>query len=445
MAGFPFAGRRDTSRFHRAGYHSGVTAPRPADAPRALIIGGGAAGFFAAIACAESNPDVRVTLLERGAQPLAKVRVSGGGRCNVTHDLMDPAQFVRGYPRGAQALRGPLSRFGAAQTVAWFERRGVVLKTERDGRMFPTTDSSETIVTCLLEAAEAAGVEIRLRSAVRSLTPSQGRFTVVLKGGETLSAERVLLATGSNPQVYSWAEALGHTLTPPVPSLFTFNVTDARLAGLAGVSVPQARVALGGTKLEQRGPLLVTHWGLSGPAVLKLSAWGARELAERDYQATLLVNWLSDTHPEAVRERLRALKAREARKGVTSANPFGLPARLWTSLVGAVGVASKRWADVSKAELNALVDELTRGRFEISGKGVFKEEFVTCGGVALKEVNFKTMESRRCPGLHFAGELLDIDGVTGGFNFQNAWATGYLAGQAMAAALSAPELVARGR
>lgn len=390
-----------------------------------------------------------MTLLERSAQPLAKVRVSGGGRCNVTHDLMDPAQFVGGYPRGARALRGPLSRFGAAETVAWFEGRGVTLKTERDGRMFPTTDSSETIVTCLLDAAEAAGVKIRLKSAVRALTPSQGRFTVALKGGETLSAERVLLATGSNPQVYDWLGALGHTLTPPVPSLFTFNVADARLAGLAGVAVPLASVALGGTKLEQRGPLLVTHWGLSGPVVLKLSAWGARDLAERDYHATLLVNWLPDTHLEAVRERLRALKAREARKGVAGGNPFGLPARLWASLVGALGLEAKRWADVSKTELNALVDELTRGRFEISGKGVFKDEFVTCGGVALDEVNFKTMASRRCPGLYVAGELLDIDGVTGGFNFQNAWTTGYLAGQALAASsgpvLSAPEPAARGR
>lgn len=415
-----------------------MTAPRPADAPRALIIGGGAAGFFAAIACAEANPDVRVTLLERGAQPLAKVRVSGGGRCNVTHDLMDPAQFVGGYPRGARALRGPLSRFGAAETVAWFGRRGVELKTERDGRMFPTTDSSETIVGCLLEAAATAGVELRLKSAVRALTPSPGRFAVALKGGEVLSPERVLLATGSNPQVYGWLEALGHTLAPPVPSLFTFNVADARLTGLAGVSVAQASVALEGTKLEQRGPLLVTHWGLSGPAVLKLSAWGARDLAERGYHATLVVNWLPDAHPEAVRERLRVLKAREARRGVTSANPFGLPGRLWTALVGALGLEAKRWADVSKAELSALVAELTCGRFAVSGKGVFKDEFVTCGGVALDEVNFKTMESRRCPGLYVAGELLDIDGVTGGFNFQNAWTTGYLAGRAMAAAARKP-------
>jgi len=410
--------------------------------PHVLIVGGGAAGFFAAITCAEENPGVRVTLLERSAQPLAKVRVSGGGRCNVTHDQPDPALLVQNYPRGARALRGPLSRFGPRETVAWFAARGVALKTEADGRMFPVTNSSETVVTCLLDAAAAAGVDVRTRSAVRSLRAAQGRFTVALKDGDALTADQLLLATGGSPQAYAWAAALGHTVEAPVPSLFTFNVADARLAGLAGISVPQVRLSLGGTKLEQRGPLLVTHWGLSGPAVLKLSAWGARELYARDYHAGLLVDWLPDLHPEGLREHLRAFKGAEARKSISGGNPFGLPQRLWGALAGACGLAGKRWADLSKGDLNTLVDELKRGRFAVSGKGVFKEEFVTCGGVRLGEVNFKTMASRVCPGLFFAGEVLDIDGVTGGFNFQNAWTTGYLAGRALAAV---PEAVPAGR
>ncbi len=396
-----------------------------------LVIGGGAAGFFAAIHCAEANPGVRVTLLERSAQPLAKVRISGGGRCNVTHDLPDPAQFVTNYPRGSRALRGPLSRFGAPETVAWFAARGVHLKTEADGRMFPESNTSETVVNCLLEAARSAGVELRTGAAVRSLTVSQDRFTATLKGGETLTAERVLLATGSNTQVYSWLTALGHEITPPVPSLFTFKVDDPRLAGLAGVSVPDAEVTLADTTLTQRGPLLVTHWGLSGPAVLKLSAWGARELHGYDYRVPLRVNWLPELHSEIVKEKLRDCKDAEPRKTVAGHPLFGLPGRLWASLAQAAGLA-ERWADVSKAQLGWLAEELQRGRFEVSGKGVFKEEFVTCGGVSLNEVNFRTMESRVCPGLYFAGELLDIDGVTGGFNFQNAWATGYLAGRALA-------------
>lgn len=401
--------------------------------PHALIIGGGAAGFFAAITCAESNPEVQVTLLERSSQPLAKVRVSGGGRCNVTHDQPEVALLVQNYPRGARALRGPFSRFGPLETVAWFAARGVELKTEADGRMFPVSDSSETIVRCLLDAARAAGVTVRTGSAVRSLSVSQGRFTATLKGGETLRAERLLLATGSNPQGYSWAEALGHEVVPPVPSLFTFNITNPRLAGLAGISVPQACLRLEGTKVAQHGPLLVTHWGLSGPAVLKLSAWGARELYEREYRAGLLVDWLPELHPEGMRRALQDFKAASPRKTVSGHHPFGLPQRLWGALAAAVGLAEKRWADLSKGELSALADELKEGRFEIVGKGVFKEEFVTCGGVVLNGVNFRTMESRVCPGLYFAGELLDIDGVTGGFNFQNAWATGYLAGRALAA------------
>ena len=422
---------------------------KAATRPHVLVVGGGAAGFFAAITLAEAQPGARVTVLERGAQPLAKVRVSGGGRCNVTHDEPDPAEFVTNYPRGSRALRGPLSRFGALQTAAWFESRGVNLKTEADGRMFPVSNTSETVVSCLLNAAQRAGVELRTGAAVRSLNAAPERFTAcftaTLKSGETLEADYVLLATGSNPQVHRWVTELGHEVAPPVPSLFTFELDDPRLEGLAGVSVPDAEVTLvetaltkkplTKTALTQRGPLLVTHWGLSGPAVLKLSAWGARELHGQSYHAQLRVNWLPELHVEAVREQLHAYKVAEPRKTVVSHPLFGLPGRLWAALASAAELA-ERWADVSKAQLERLISELQQGRFEITGKGVFKDEFVTCGGVNLNEVNFQTMESRVCPGLYFAGELLDIDGVTGGFNFQNAWATGYLAGQALAEASS---------
>lgn len=404
--------------------------------PHVLVVGGGAAGFFAAITLAETNPDVRVTILERSAEPLGKVRISGGGRCNVTHDEPDPAVFAGSYPRGSRALRGPLTRFGAADTVAWFAARGVSLKTEPDGRMFPVSNSSETVVNCLLNAARAAGVVLRTRCAVRSLRTSDGRFEADL-GGETLTADRVLLATGSNPQVYTWAAALGHEVAAPVPSLFTFKIDDPRLTGLAGVSVPDAEVTLTGAPkaakgLTQRGPLLVTHWGLSGPAVLKLSAWGARDLHEQSYRAELRVNWLPDLHLEVLKVRLLEQKTAEPRKQVAAHAAFGLPGRLWAALTTAAGVGEKRWADLSKRELEGLAGELGRGRFAVSGKGVFKDEFVTCGGVKLTEVDFRTLESRRLPGLYFAGELLDIDGVTGGFNFQSAWATGFLAGRALA-------------
>ena len=401
--------------------------------PNIVVIGGGAAGFFAAVTCAEANPQAHVTLLERSGQLLSKVRISGGGRCNVTHSLFDPASLVENYPRGGRALRGPLTRFGPRDTVAWFAARGVELVAEGDGRMFPVSNSSETIVDCLLEAAKTAGVEIRTKAAVTSIEKTEEGFKIELATGEPLQCERLLLATGNNAKAYAWAQALGHSVEPPAPSLFTFNVSDPRLEGLAGISVPHARVRLEGTKLEQRGPLLITHWGLSGPAVLKLSAWGARELQARNYRTPLLVNWLGDVQPEEVKRTLTSFKEAEARKTVVANSPVAVPQRLWRSLVQAAGILeSKRWADVSKLELTRLADELSRGCYQITGKGVFKEEFVTCGGVSLNEVNFKTMESRLCPGLYFAGEVLDIDGVTGGFNFQSAWATGWLAGRAMA-------------
>ena len=396
-----------------------------------VVIGGGPAGFFAAITCAEADPRARVVILEKTPHVLAKVRISGGGRCNVTHACFDPAELVQHYPRGGLALRGPFTRFQPRDTMAWFEQRGVRLKTEADGRVFPITDRSETIVNCLIDAARAAGVDIRAGVHIRSVRKPD-RFLIDLKDAETLSADRVLLATGSHPHGYEWAAALGHTIEPPVPSLFTFAVDDARLKDLPGVSVAKAAIKINGTRLAQTGPILITHWGLSGPAVLRLSAWAARELAQRHYRAEVSINWLPDLNAEQLRRQLDAIKAELARQMVGTSSPLGLPARLWKRLVGAVGIGDdQRWTAVSKRQLADLANELSRGTFVITGRGAFKEEFVTCGGVRLDEVGFKTMESRRCAGLYLAGEILDIDGVTGGFNFQSAWTTGWLAGQAI--------------
>lgn len=360
----------------------------------------------------------------------------------MTHACFDPAQLVQAYPRGSKALRGALTRFQPKDTIAWFESRGVKLKTEADGRMFPTTDRSETVIECLVKAAATAGVRIRTGMPAKLVTQQPGDgatsgFAITLRNGEILECDRLLLATGSNPLGYRWAKALGHAIEPPVPSLFTFNIPDPRLQGLAGVSVPEASLRLpeaGKSLKAQSGPLLVTHWGISGPAVLKLSAWGARFLHERHYQTALQINWLPQYNPESLRQVLLESKAEMPRRAIASHCPLPLPKRLWQSLTNNVGIAEGvRWAELPKKALNQLIQELIQGQYLIQGKGVFKEEFVTCGGVRLKEVNFKTMESRLVLGLYFAGEILDIDGVTGGFNFQSAWTTGWLAGQAMGA------------
>ncbi len=401
---------------------------------RVVVIGGGAAGFFGAVACAKSHPHTQVTLLEASRQPLAKVRVSGGGRCNVTHACFDPMGLVQNYPRGEKALRGAFSRFQATDTVQWFASYGVKLKTEADGRMFPTTDSSETIIECLTKAAHFAGVEILTGKTVVSVVKQTAGFEIELKTGEKLQCDRVLLATGSNPLGYQIVQALGHTIEPPVPSLFTFNILDKHLKELAGISVNPVQLRLSADKktLEQTAPLLITHWGLSGPAVLKLSAWGARVLHDCKYQATLLITWQPQYGKEELRSQLLQVKTENPKKAIALHRGMDLPHRLWQYLVARAGIGSEqRWAEISNKSLNQLIQELTQGAYQIRGKGAFKEEFVTCGGVTLKQVNFKTMESRITPGLHFAGEILDIDGVTGGFNFQSAWTTAWIAGQSI--------------
>ena len=396
-----------------------------------VIAGGGPAGFFAAIRCAELNPGLRVLILERARQSLGKVLISGGGRCNVTHACFEPAKLVTYYPRGAAELRGAFTRFQPEDTVTWFEERGVKLKTEADGRMFPVTDSSETIANCLRESARRAGVVVRTGMSLKAAEKrSDNRFRLaVQQGGEIfhLQARKLLIATGSDSKTREIVKSLRHTIETPVPSLFTFNIKDKRIEGLAGISVESVTLKM--DSVIQSGPLLVTHWGLSGPAVLRVSAWGARLLHEKNYQAKLIINWLGTYTLEKALEVLQRHKDwhGNARKKVNVEPAFTqLPLRLWKQLTQFLG--EKNWADVSKAELRNLATELTTGEFQIEGKGQFKEEFVTCGGVKRNEVDFKTMQSRIVEDLYFAGEVLDMDGLTGGFNFQSAWTTGWLAG-----------------
>ena len=393
-----------------------------------IVVGGGAAGCFAAIAAAERG--ATVTVLEKTARCLEKVRISGGGRCNVTHACFETREFVTRYPRGNKALLSPFQQFSAKDTVEWFLARGVKLKTEGDGRMFPVTDSSETIVACLTDAARKAGVTFRLNCPVESaVKTADGRFELVA-GGEKLLCDRLLLATGGCRAAVAGqlAVSLGHTVEPPVPSLFTFQIESAWLRSLAGVAV-EAEVTVPGTKLRERGPVLVTHWGLSGPAVLRLSAWGARALQGMNYQFPLAVNWLPERTAEQILNEFQARRLSAGAKLLVNVPVAPLTARLWEQLVLAAGLPREaRWAALSRPQAQALLAQLTRSEFAVTGKSLNKDEFVTCGGVRLDEVNFKRMESKVCPGLFFAGELLDIDGVTGGFNFQAAWTTGWIAG-----------------
>ena len=404
-----------------------------------MIAGGGAAGVFAAIACAEAcaatGQPAEVVVLERGNDFLTKVRLSGGGRCNVTHACWEPRALAAFYPRGGRALIGPLQRFGPAETVEWFKARGVPLKTECDGRMFPVTDSSQTVMDCFLRSARAAGVALTTRCGVEAAARLPGGgFALTLSDGRALVCDRLLLATGgSNGGAGRLAESLGHTLEPPVPSLFTFRVETPWLRALAGVSMEGVEVCVPGTRLRERGPVLATHWGLSGPAILRLSAWGARTLHESGYRFPLQIHWLPQFTHEALAAELQARGVSQPAGLVVKTPVRPIPTRLWEQLVLAAGIAPEtRWGAFPRAALQRLLAQLTRTEFQVTGKSTHKAEFVTCGGVRLGEVDFKTMQSRIAPGLHCAGELLDIDGLTGGFNFQAAWTTGWIAGQAMA-------------
>lgn len=402
---------------------------------RVAVVGGGAAGFFTAIACAQADPTKEVVLLEAGRYLLTKVRVSGGGRCNVTHACFDPRELSTRYPRGGRALIAPFHRFQPRDTIEWFAARGVRLKTEPDGRMFPVTDTSSTIVDCLLREAEKSGVEVRTSAGVEAADPTREGFRLTLAGGETLDCARLGVTTGGfrSPAAARWIEALGHAIEPPVPSLFTFHVDAPWLRELSGVAA-EVEASVPGTKLRERGPLLATHWGASGPAILRLSAWGARELHGRDYRFPLRVNWLPGRHAEDVLAELRGRRDSQPGKSVINSPIAPLPARLWEALAREAGIGPDvRWTTLTREGAVRLAEQLTRTEFAVAGKSLNKDEFVTCGGVRLREVGFKTMESRVRPGLFFAGEVLDIDGVTGGFNFQAAWTTGWIAGHAMAA------------
>jgi len=398
-----------------------------------IVVGGGAAGFFAAITCAE-NSGKSVLILEKTSQLLQKVKISGGGRCNVTHRCFEPRELSTNYPRGQKSLIGPFHRFGAADTVEWFTSRGVTLKTEADGRMFPDTDSSQTIIDTLLGAADAAGVSVHTSEGVTSVVENEEHFELLTDTGSSYTAASVLIATGGTRLTAGarLAASLGHELQPPTPSLFTFKVEDPRIDGLAGLSVSPAEVSIQQSRLASCGPVLITHWGLSGPGILKISAWGARELAGRDYRFDISVNWLPDADPAAVvAEKRRS----EAKRQLSSSSPFAsIPKRLWLRFLAAADVPdTTTWAQLSKAQTTRLLDQLATSTFAVNGKSTNKDEFVTCGGISLKEINFQTMESKLVHGLFFAGEVIDVDGVTGGFNFQNAWTNGFHAGSAIAA------------
>ena len=384
-----------------------------------IVIGGGAAGVFAALSAKAVNPAAKVALLEKSAVLLAKVRISGGGRRNVTHLCFDPAKLVQNYPRGGKELRGPFHKFQPKDTIQWFESRGTALKAESDGRVFPITDTSETIINILLNEAKVLNLEILMRQRIEKIEKTDQGFQV-----GPYATSKLLLATGSSTDGYTWAAHLGHTILKPVPSLFTFNIPTSPLKELSGISLNPVELSIVGSLFIQKGPLLITHFGFSGPAALKLSAWGARILSENKYEVPLSVNWLPDETVSQTFETFLQLKKTAPNKTLLAENPFKLPKNLWKILLN----DERRLNDISQKDLQILAQKLHADTYQVDGKTTHKEEFVTCGGVILNEVQFKTMESKICPGLYFAGEILDIDGVTGGFNFQAAWTTGFIAG-----------------
>ena len=398
-----------------------------------ILVGGGAAGFFTAINIAEKKPKLKIAILERGKSVLEKVRISGGGRCNVTHAEFVPKELAKNYPRGEKELIGPFHQFCSGDTIEWFANHGVELKIEDDGRIFPTTDSSQTIIDCFLQAVQQLKIEVLTSQSVQSIFQGNDYWKVETNHN-TYSCQKLIMTTGSNPKVWEMLQNIGHTIVPPVPSLFTFNIKDARIKDLMGISAV-ATVKVKGTKLEASGPTLITHWGMSGPGILRLSAWGANLLAAKNYQFTIQVNWLNDATLEETVEILKELKAIHSKKIISKKSPFDFPNRLWESLVHAAGIGTfstsndsqdVKWGDVSNKQLMALASQLTNGEFQVNGKSTFKEEFVTAGGIDLKEINFKTMESKLLPNLYFAGEIVNIDAITGGFNFQNAWTSGFI-------------------
>jgi predicted Rossmann fold flavoprotein len=407
-----------------------------------IVIGGGAAGFFCAINAARMNPHVKVTLLEKTSKLLSKVKISGGGRCNVTHACFDIAEMSKRYPRGSNFVKKAFHQFSATDTIKWFEERGVKLKAEADGRMFPVSNSSQTIVDCLLDEANKYNVAILLNAEVKKINVRQSVFNILLSNNKEIQTAFVCIAGGGYPKssMFQWLTELGHTIENPVPSLFTFNLATAQagkpghpITELMGVSVENSRVKIAGSTLVSEGPLLITHWGFSGPAILKLSAWGARELAHMNYDFKILVNWVPGFNEQQLIEKFQILRFKIAAQKLVNKNPFGLPNRLWEYLLLESGINQEiRWADLSSKDGNRLIRNLCNGEFAIKGKTTFKEEFVTAGGIRLNEIDHNTMMSKKIRNLFFAGEVMDVDGVTGGFNFQHAWTSGFIAGKTVA-------------
>jgi len=395
-----------------------------------IIVGGGAAGFFTAINAAENNPGLKILILERGKEVLSKVRVSGGGRCNVTHAEFIPAELVKKYPRGEKELRGPFHKFMTGDTIGWFEERGIELKTEEDGRMFPVTDSSQTIIDCFTRECKRLNIEVQKGHSLKNFKRLDDHWSLETNSGSFLTSN-LMLATGSNSKIWNLLERMGHTIVAAVPSLFTFNIKDKRIEDLAGIA-SDAEVKILNENLESSGPLLITHWGMSGPAILKLSAWGARELNDLNYNFEISVNWLPGYSENEILEVLKEMKFSNSKQLVAKRAQFELPKRLWQSIVSASKIKPvTKWADLNKEQLIQLSIQLTSAVYKVEGKSTFKEEFVTAGGVDLKEVDFKTFESKLHKNLYFAGEILNIDAITGGFNFHNACTGGYLAAKAM--------------
>jgi len=402
---------------------------------RLIVIGGGAAGFFCAVNAARMNPLLKVTIIEKSNKLLAKVKVSGGGRCNVTHACFDIVEMSKRYPRGQHFVKKAFYLFFSTDTINWFEERGVKLKAEDDGRMFPTTDSSQTIIDCLFKEANKYGVNILMNREVKTINAQRSIFNIQCSSGENFEADFICIASGGYPKIsmFDWLKELGHTIEEPVPSLFTFNLPNHPITKLMGVSVENAKVKIQNSKLEEDGPLLITHWGLSGPAVLRLSAWGARELGVMSYEFRVIVNWLVEFNEQSLKERFQELRNTNASQKIINKNSFGLPARLWEFLAEQSGIKNEwRWADLPSTEQNKFIKNLCSYECGVKGKTTFKEEFVTAGGIKLNEVDANTMMSKRVPNLFFAGEVLDVDGITGGFNFQHAWTSGFIASKAIA-------------